>query len=134
MRVYHGSDVKIEEINLTKCGNFKDFGRGFYVTNIRKHAHARALDIAQANGTYPVVTEFEYIEQYPVTMEMQLKKFESVSPEWVEFIVMNRDRHIIHPAHAYDIVEGPIADDWVTTQIERYLNNPGFFTRHYVVR
>ncbi|MDR0564347.1 MAG: DUF3990 domain-containing protein [Azoarcus sp.] len=45
MRVYHGSDILIEEIDLTKSGNFKDFGRGFYVTNIRKHAHSRALDI-----------------------------------------------------------------------------------------
>ncbi|MDR0507001.1 MAG: DUF3990 domain-containing protein [Dysgonamonadaceae bacterium] len=121
MRVYHGSDVRIEEINLAKSGNFKDFGRGFYVTNIRKHAHARALDIAATNGTQPIVTEFEYIEAYPVTMGMRLKKFETISQEWIEFIVMNRNRRIAHPTHAYDIVEGAIADDWVTTQIDRYL-------------
>jgi hypothetical protein len=121
MRVYHGSDVRIEEIDLAKSGNFKDFGRGFYVTNIRKHAHSRALDIAQTNETQAVVTEFEYIDTYPVTMGMRLKKFETVSQEWVEFIVMNRNRRISHPAHAYDIVEGPIADDWITTQIDRYL-------------
>ncbi|MDR1417332.1 MAG: DUF3990 domain-containing protein [Prevotellaceae bacterium] len=121
MRVFHGSDVQIDKIDLTKSGNFKDFGRGFYVTNIRKHAHSRALDIARANGTQPIVTEFEYIDIYPVTMGMRLKKFEAVSQEWVEFIAMNRNRRIAHPAHAYDIVEGPIADDWVTTQIDRYL-------------
>jgi hypothetical protein len=123
MRVYHGSDLKIEEINLTKSGNFKDFGRGFYATNIRKHAHARALDIAAANGTQPIVTEFEYIETYPVTMGMRVKKFDNISQEWVEFIIMNRNRHIAHPAHAYDIVEGAIADDRVTMQIDRYLKN-----------
>ena len=44
MKVYHGSDVRIEKIDLTKSGDFKDFGRGFYVTGIRKHAHQRAID------------------------------------------------------------------------------------------
>jgi hypothetical protein len=121
MRVYHGSDVRVDEIDLSKSGNFKDFGRGFYVTNILKHAQTRAVDIAQANGTEPVITEFEYIEEYPVTMGMKLKKFETVSEEWVEFIVMNRNRRIAHPAHSFDIVEGAIADDWVTMQIDRYI-------------
>ena len=121
MRVYHGSDVRINEIDLSKSGNFKDFGRGFYVTNILKHAQIRATDIAQVNGSQPVVTEFEYIEEYPVTMGMKIKKFETISAEWVEFIVMNRNRRIAHPAHSFDIVEGAIADDWVTMQIDRYI-------------
>ena len=121
MRVYHGSDVRIDEIDLSKSGNFKDFGRGFYVTNIFKHAQSRAIDIAQTNGTQPIITEFEYLEEYPVTMGMKLKKFETISEEWVEFIVMNRNRRIAHPAHSFDIVEGAIADDWVTMQIDRYI-------------
>jgi len=121
MRVYHGSDVQINEIDLSKSGNFKDFGRGFYVTNILKHAQSRAVDIAQINGTQPVVTEFEYIEEYPVTMGMKIKKFETISEEWVEFIAMNRNRRIVHPAHSFDIIEGAIADDWVTMQIDRYI-------------
>ena len=121
MRVYHGSDVQIDEIDLSKSGNFKDFGRGFYVTNIFKHAQTRAVDIAQVNGTQPIITEFEYIEEYPVTMGMKIKKFETISEEWVEFIVMNRNRRIVHPAHSFDIVEGAIANDWVTMQIDRYI-------------
>ncbi|MDR1923164.1 MAG: DUF3990 domain-containing protein [Planctomycetaceae bacterium] len=120
MKVFHGSDVRIEKIDLAKSGEFKDFGRGFYVTNIPKHAHKRALAIAAEHGTKPVVTEFEYIEAYPVTMNMTIKRFDTVSEEWVKFVIMNRDRNLRHPAHACDIVEGPIADDWVTAQIERY--------------
>jgi hypothetical protein len=120
MKVFHGSDVRIDKIDLDKGGEFKDFGRGFYVTNIRKHAYSRALDIAAEHGTKPIVTEFEYMEAYPLTMQMTLKRFDTVSEEWVKFVIMNRDRNLRHPAHACDIVEGPIADDWVTTQIERY--------------
>ena len=34
MKVYHGSYTEIYEIDLTKCELNRDFGRGFYVTNI----------------------------------------------------------------------------------------------------
>jgi hypothetical protein len=120
MRVYHGSDIRIEKIALDKSGVFKDFGRGFYVTTIRKHAHRRAVDVAAEHGTKPVVTEFEYLEHYPATMDMKVKRFEKASEEWIQFIIMNRNRNIIHPAHTFDIVEGPIANDWITSQIKRY--------------
>ena len=120
MKVFHGSDIRVEKIDLSKSGDFKDFGRGFYVTNIRKHAHRRALDIATERETQPVVTAFDYLEAYPVTMKMAIKRFDNVSEEWVQFIIMNRNRSINHPAHAYDIVEGPVANDWITFQIEKY--------------
>jgi hypothetical protein len=32
----------------------------------------------------------------------------------------NRNPNIPKPAHDYDIVEGPIANDWVTSQIKQY--------------
>ncbi|MCL2072327.1 MAG: DUF3990 domain-containing protein [Marinilabiliaceae bacterium] len=35
MRVFHGSDTRIEKIDLTKGKEHPDFGRGFYVTNVR---------------------------------------------------------------------------------------------------
>ncbi len=34
--------------------------------------------------------------------------------------LLNRDRSHTHPAHTYDIVIGPIADDGVTYQLRRY--------------
>jgi hypothetical protein len=67
MKVFHGRDIRIEKIELSKSGAFKDFGRGFYVTDIRKHAHRRAIDVAAENETKPVVTTFNYLEAYPVT-------------------------------------------------------------------
>jgi len=35
MLVFHGSDIRIDKIDLAKSEFYKDFGRGFYVTNIR---------------------------------------------------------------------------------------------------
>jgi len=47
MKVFHGSNVKIESIDLSKSCSFKDFGKGFYVTNIQKHAIKRAIQMAE---------------------------------------------------------------------------------------
>jgi len=120
MKVYHGSDIRIEKIDLQKSRDYLDFGKGFYVTLIRKHAHQRALRIAERNNTKPIITVFDYHELYPERHGMNVIKFSAVSTEWVEFVVMNRDEDIKQPAHNYDIVEGPIADDWVTSQIKNY--------------
>ena len=38
MILYHGSNIKISEINLDKCRPNKDFGRGFYLTSIKEQA------------------------------------------------------------------------------------------------
>lgn len=38
MRLYHGSNMMIENIDLSKCKPYKDFGRGFYLTEIKEQA------------------------------------------------------------------------------------------------
>ena len=30
MRLYHGSNIAIDSINLAMCRPYKDFGKGFY--------------------------------------------------------------------------------------------------------
>jgi hypothetical protein len=120
MQVFHGSNVRVETIDLAKSGDFKDFGKGFYVTKIRKHAHQRAMQIAKENGGKAVITEFKYYELYPERAGLSLKQF-NISREWVEFVIMNRDREIAQPIHNYDIIEGPIANDKITMQIQKYI-------------
>lgn len=120
MQVFHGSNVRVETIDLAKSGDFKDFGKGFYVTKIRKHAHQRAMQIARESGGKAVITEFKYYELYPERVNLSLKRF-NISKEWIEFVIMNRNREIAQPAHNYDIIEGPIANDKITRQIQRYI-------------
>ena len=45
MILYHGSNLKIEKIDLLKCRPYKDFGRGFYCTTIRKQAEVENDEI-----------------------------------------------------------------------------------------
>jgi hypothetical protein len=117
MRVYHGSDVKIEIIDLSRCEDNKDFGKGFYVTNIRDNAEAWARKMAERRRSQPVVTEFEFWEGALESNAFRTLRFSSPSREWVEFVLLNRRNK---NAHNYDIVEGPVADDWVVFQIGLY--------------
>lgn len=54
-------------------------------------------------------------------MGLSVKVFPCYSEEWAEFVVMNRKNDTDTPAHSYDIIIGPIADDTVGVQIRRYI-------------
>ncbi|WP_348716765.1 DUF3990 domain-containing protein [uncultured Alistipes sp.] len=42
MRLYHGTNTEFSTIDLTKSNPYKDFGRGFYLTDIREQAEQLA--------------------------------------------------------------------------------------------
>jgi hypothetical protein len=123
MKVFHGSDMRIEKVDLSKSKDFKDFGKGFYVTPIYEHAHKWAVRVAEDSDTYPVVTEFEYHERNIERRDLKVKRFLEISEEWALFVVKNREEDTEQPTHDYDIVEGPIANDWVTSQIKKFKKN-----------
>jgi hypothetical protein len=121
MKVYHGSYTKIDKINLSKCAPNKDFGRGFYVSKIRKHAETWAEIVGKANGTEGFVTEFDYTESAFAEHICKIKRFDKYDEEWLDFIVMNRNKKNSGPMHDYDIVEGPVANDKVQITLRLYL-------------
>lgn len=38
MKLYHGSDIVIDKIKLEKSKPFKDFGKGFYLSDVYEQA------------------------------------------------------------------------------------------------
>ena len=42
MRLYHGTNVDFDVIDITKSQKFKDFGQGFYLTDIYTQAEELA--------------------------------------------------------------------------------------------
>ncbi|GHT62056.1 hypothetical protein AGMMS50239_14380 [Bacteroidia bacterium] len=116
MKLYHGSDIRITQIDLNRCEPFKDFGKGFYTTSISRHANERAANIADENLTSPVTTIFDFDEKFLTNEVLSVKQFLKPSEEWVKFVMHCRDRKIPQPPHNYDIVEGPIANDKMRTQ------------------
>ncbi|GHT02092.1 hypothetical protein FACS189421_14630 [Bacteroidia bacterium] len=121
MRVYHGSYTKIDKIDLSKCAPNKDFGQGFYVTKFRKHAENWAEIIGKANETEGFVTEFDYTEGAFAEHICKIKRFDKYDEEWLDFVVMNRDKKNVEPIHDYDVVEGPVANDKVQITLRLYL-------------
>jgi hypothetical protein len=120
MMLYHGSDNWIEEVDLTRCEPFRDFGRGFYTTSIRRHAEDKANIVAESHKTSPVVTVFSFDEAALTNRGVAVKRFPEPSVEWVEFVMHCRNRKLTQPPHTYDIVEGPIANDKMRAQFSLF--------------
>ncbi len=118
MRLYHGSNTIIEQIDLSRCKPYKDFGQGFYLTEIREQAEQMARRTSAIYGGEPVVTEFEFDET--ALNVLSVKTFEEPSEEWALFVMANRSRNHIQPTHGFDIVIGPVADDTIATLFRNF--------------
>jgi hypothetical protein len=122
MKVYHGSYTEIDVIDLAKCEAGRDFGHGFYVTNIRSQAEYWATRKGRSNRTTGVVTEFNFNEDICRIMKMKQRHFSGYNEEWFDFVVLNRANLTAQQAHDYDVIEGPVADDDITKRLNIYLN------------
>ena len=78
MILYHGSNLEIDVIDLNKCRPNKDFGKGFYLTDIPEQAMRMARRVSLIYGGNPIVTFFEAdldnIDIGILTREMTYKK------------------------------------------------------------
>ena len=126
MRLYHGTNTDFNKIDLTLSNKFKDFGQGFYLTDI----YQQAVDLAQKrsfrDGGSPIVQVYEFDRQILESKEVDILCFENPSKEWAEFIYKNRSRNKPIFQHNFDIVIGPIANDGVAYLLNRY--EEGSFT------
>lgn len=106
-------------INLLKSKPNKDFGRGFYLSADYEQALNMAnVKVEQLEYGSPVVQAYSFNEQ--ALENLHALHFESYSEEWVKFILLNRNNPTQQPAHDYDVVIGPIADDRVGFQLWKY--------------
>lgn len=117
MILYHGSNVNIEQIELEKSKPFKDFGKGFYLSDNEQQAMEMARFKAATLGGDPIVTRFEYEEKGLKSSNLKVKHFYSYSDEWLDFIIANREGD---HNETYDFVYGPIADDKVGFQLRKF--------------
>jgi len=131
MKVYHGSDIRIDTIDLSKSKPGKDFGRGFYVTKLRKQAEEMAKRIANWNHTNPIVTEFIFDDYSFEDERLKILRFDDYTEEWFDFILLNRKNRSKKQIHDYDIVEGPIANDDIAQRIFVYLR--GEISKNYFI-
>lgn len=121
MKLYHGTNIDFDVILLSKCKPNKDFGRGFYLTDLRRQAQQMAIRRCEFEevGT-PVVQTYEFDDRFLTNGELNIKVFNEVSEEWAVFILLNRKSRY-RRVHTYDVVVGPVADDGVIFQLNLYL-------------
>jgi hypothetical protein len=120
MIVFHGSYTAVNEIDLEKGRSNLDFGKGFYVTNIRSQAEYWAERTGRFHKTNGIVSEFEFYERAFTDKRYKVLRFADYNEEWLDFVILNRDPVTEEQRHDYDIVEGPVANDEVNDRIDDY--------------
>ena len=60
MKLYHESNILIREIDFSRCRPYKDFGQGFYLTEIEEQATKMAERTATIYGGKGIVSVFEF--------------------------------------------------------------------------
>lgn len=119
MILYHGSNCEFDAIDLHRSKPGKDFGRGFYLSADRGQAMEMAqTKVDQLESGTPTVMTYEVDEAE--MNSLRVLRFGEYSEEWARFILLNRHNASDRPAHVYDIVIGPIANDRVGVQLWRF--------------
>ncbi|GHV65493.1 hypothetical protein FACS1894199_06330 [Bacteroidia bacterium] len=114
MIVYHGGYCAIEQPEIREGRYAKDFGIGFYCTEL----YEQAARWAKRYDT-PIISTYDFVSN----CELNILHFTEMTEEWLDFIVDCRRGM----AHTYDIVIGAMANDQVYNYISDYVN--GILTR-----
>jgi len=119
--LYHGSDVAVSGIDISKSAPRKDFGCGFYTTNdieqAKKFARLKAKR-AQAAAGFVSVFRFKSSEG------LLIRRFASSDATWFDFVLQNRgysDLATSAREKCFDIVIGPVADDAVGLVLNQFV-------------
>lgn len=116
--VYHGG-TEIVEHPICKFGRPNlDFGKGFYVTDIRQQAIDWAKQTANRRKKLPILNRY-CLNREAILSEANCIVFEAYDKDWLEFIVASRRG--LSVADSYDYIEGGVANDRVVDTVNLYM-------------
>ncbi len=124
MLVYHGSLLKAENPGIIISEVGRDFGFGFYTTDIEEQAirwARRKMVFADKNitGLRAVLNIYEF-DELSAKEKLTIKTFENPLLDWLEFVISCRSN--LKFQHDYDVVIGNIANDNVGETISFVMN------------
>ena len=126
MKLYHGTNCSIEAVDLSACRPYKDFGKGFYLTELEEQAKEWSLKITERFGNKPKVIIYEYTPD--LNIGLKILTFDKPCLEWAYFIMNNRNRKITENFSGlnnhncqYDIVEGPVGNDDIAVTLNQFI-------------
>ena len=108
MELFHGSNVVVDQPKIITDGYYKDFGYGFYCTNLEIQAKRWAL----VKQHWHVVNVYDYLEN----KSLNIRGFDEMTDEWLDFVVACRQGI----KHDYDMLEGPMADDTIWNYVDDF--------------
>jgi len=115
LTLYHGSNISFETPSLSYARDKRDFGIGFYTTQLQNQAYEWALNLFQRYaGKAPYIYTFELDES-----GLSILTFPEISVEWLEMGKSNRLQG--GTQHDYDIVIGPVANDNTLRTVSLYV-------------
>lgn len=116
MIVYHGTTLVIEKPDVLHSYHDLDFGKGFYVTTVKKQAERWAYRKAEITSSSKGIVNIYEMKDIP--SDISLKYFPDDLSEWIDFVCACRDGSLIYKE--YDIIKGKVADDQVYRVVNLY--------------
>ncbi|MDR1196630.1 MAG: DUF3990 domain-containing protein [Endomicrobium sp.] len=121
MRLFHGSTLAIEKPEIITAEQGRDFGSGFYTTDIKEQAAGwakRKAKIKKDKTAKAIISVYEFDERN--YNKLKVKHFFLPDAEWLDMICKCRAN--TNYTHGYDIVTGKIANDNVGETISFVVN------------
>ncbi|MBQ9064566.1 MAG: DUF3990 domain-containing protein [Blautia sp.] len=131
--LFHGGYTAIKSIDLSKCRDGLDFGKGFYLTSSLKQAVSyvpASIRKAKRRGLIPddfsenngVVSVFHFNPN----AELFIHYFDEADTEWLHFAACNR-KYSLFPElrkkySMVDIIGGKVADDQTAITLNNYVS------------
>lgn len=119
MVVYYGSTIVVDKPIAAAGRERLDFGKGFYITDIKEQAEAWAKRMQRIRQKPGIVNVYE-LDIDIVRSDFRYLRFDNYDNEWLQFIISNRTGV---SAESFDVIEGGVANDRVVDTIEAYMAN-----------
>jgi len=119
MILYHGGTDSVEKPVIKPQTAGRDFGRGFYCTDIRKQAENWAKRQGRIRQQTAVLNIYDFNMDH-AQRDLDFKMFKDYSQEWLEMVINCRKN--LQFTHGFDIVYGKIANDDVGETVQAVLD------------
>ena len=119
MILYHGGTDIVEKPLIRPRPAGRDFGLGFYCTDIRRQAENWARRQGRIRKQTAVLNLYEFDIEY-ARHNLNFKMFNDYSHEWLEMVINCRRKP--QYIHDFDVVYGKIANDDVGETVQAVLD------------
>lgn len=118
MKLYHGSNITVEEPKLIKQNRFLDFGYGVYTTTNKEQAISFAEKVYKRKNEGSKQVSVYEIDEEKLFSDCSVLRFDAPNEAWLDFVSDNRSGN--YSGANYDVIYGPVANDDVYTTFTLY--------------